>query len=57
MGKRRKRKKRDVSVEEQARRNVGRRIGFLAHGVVYGSTLLLLLVTAPLRGWLRAIQA
>ena len=34
------------SVEDEARRRVGLRIGFYAHAIVFASTLLLLLVTA-----------
>lgn len=48
MTRHRKRRKHEPSVEERARRNVGARIGFLAHATVYASTLLLLLVTAGL---------
>ena len=43
MGKRRKRVR---SVEREARRRVGQRIGFIAHGIVYGSTFLFLLFVA-----------
>ncbi|MCB9596079.1 MAG: HAMP domain-containing histidine kinase [Sandaracinaceae bacterium] len=49
MTKRRRRERRERpprTVEDEARRRVGLRIGFIAHAIVFGSTLLLLLVVA-----------